>query len=893
MSAGRPDPDQLLERLKREETATARGRLKIFFGAAAGVGKTYQMLEQAQARRRERIDVVVGWVETHGRSETAGLLEGLEILPPHVMEHRGTKIREFDLDAALRRHPQLLLVDELAHTNAPGARHQKRWQDVEELLQAGIDVYTTVNVQHIESLNDVVAQITGVIVRETIPDTAFERADEIEVVDLPPDELLERLRQGKVYIPEQAERAMRGFFTKGNLIALRELALRHAAERVDSQVQSFKADQGIAAVLPVTERIIVCVSPSPSACRVVRAARRMAAGLKAEWVVAYVEPAGRLHLSEERREDIAATLHLAEQLGAETAVLHGPRVSEEILAFARRRNATKIVVGKPARAWWRYRLFGSVVDDLVRHSGEIDVYVISGTREDEAAAPPLRLRPSSPARNYLWSVLVTAVCTGIAVPLFRWLESENLVMVYLAGVVFVAARFGRGPSMLAAILSVAAFDFLFVPPYLTFAVRDTQYLIVFAFMLGIGLLISSLVSRIRQHADLSRERELHTATLYRASREFGQAVEVEEMVRIAEGKIGELLGAEVWVLLPDETGRLVPGPGITSSFPLSDKERGVAQWVFEHAKMAGKSTGTLPGAEALYVPLTGSRGVRGVLGIFRPHPADAWNPEQVHLLEALAGQMASVLERSSLAEEAQQARLRGEAERLRNAVLSSVSHDLRTPLAAVAGAASSLLEDESALDPATRRELLQSILEEAERLNRLVNNLLSVSRLESGALELRRDWHALEEVVGSALQYFEKRLRDRPVEVRLPRDLPLLYLDDVMMEQVLLNLLDNAIKHAPSDGPIELEAKAGKGEVLVTVADSGPGIPSGEEELIFERFRRGAKEARSSGVGVGLGLAICRGIVEAHGGRIWARNRQEGGAVFTLSLPVGEQPRTR
>lgn len=890
MIASRPDPDQLLGRLKREETAATRGRLKIFFGAAAGVGKTYQMLETAQARLRAGGEVVVGWVETHGRVETARLLEGLEILPAHKLEHRDTEILEFDLDAALRRKPALLLVDELAHTNVPGSRHEKRWQDVEELLSAGIDVYTTVNVQHIESLNDIVGQVSGIRVRETIPDTIFEQADEVELVDLPPDELLERLRQGKVYVPEHATRALENFFTKGNLIALRELSLRRMAERVDIQVQSYKEEVGISEVLPVTERVVVCISASPSARRVVRAARRMAMSLRAEWVVAYVEPTGRLHLAEQTQETIASTLRFAEQLGAKTAVLHGPSVSEEILDYARRRNATKVVVGKPGRAWWRYRMFGSVVDELVRHSGEIDIYVISGTNEEEAAAPIARhLRPSSPARNYLSSLVVTAASTALASVLFSRLEPTNLVMIYLAGVVVVAARFGRGPSILSAVLSVMAFDFFFVFPRFTFAVTDTQYLVVFAFMLIVGLLISSLVVRVRQHAEMAREREQRVATLYRMSRELSLADGESQVVRIAEETIAELLGAEVWVLLPGPDGRLAQGTGVTSAFPLSQRELGVAEWVFKHGKMAGEGTSTLPGSGALYLPLIGSRGGVGVLGIFAPSGQESWTAEQRHLMEALASQMALVLERVALARDAQTAELASETEKLRNTVLSSLSHDLRTPLAVIAGASSSLLHDEAALDPATRRDLLESVWDESDRLNRLVGNLLSISRMEAGGLTPRRDWYPLEEVIGSTLRYLEKRLHGRRVEVRFPRELPLVHIDDVMIEQVLVNLVDNALRYAPGDSPIEIAADVSNGEVIVRVSDQGPGIPEGQEERIFDRFHR----AGSDGVqgGIGLGLTICRGIIRAHGGRIWASNRERGGALIAFSLPAGEVPK--
>jgi len=887
MSGSRPDPDRLLDRVQREERASGRGRLKVFLGAVAGVGKTYQMLEQARARRQEGVDVVVGWVDTHGRVETSRLLAGLEILPRRRIRYRDADLEEFDLDAALQRRPQILLVDELAHTNAPGSRHTRRWRDVEELLAAGIDVHTTVNIQHLECLNDVVAQITGVTVHERLPDTVVEQADEVELVDLPPGELLERLRQGKVYIPEQAARALRGFFTQENLVALRELALRHMADRVDSQVRLYKEDRGITAVLPVKERIVVCVSASPAARRVVRTARRMAQGLRADWIVAYVEPAGRLPLSEKDREAVASTLTLAEQLGAQTTVLHGPSVAEEILSYARRQNATKILVGKPMHPWWRYRLLGSVLDQLVRGSGEIDIYVISGRGEEDIEVRLPSLRPSSPARNYLAAILVTAAATGLTALLSRRVEATNLIMVYLAGVVLTAARFGRGPSILASILSVAAFDFLFVPPFLTFAVRDAQYLMVLAITLAVGLFISSLVTRVRQHAELAREREARMAVLYRASREFSRADSVEQVVVLAEEKLSELLGAEVWVLLRNEAGQLAGGPGVTSRFPLSEREYGVARWVFEHGRPAGLGTETLPAAGALYLPLTGAGGALGVLGIFAPQDEVGSQSERMRLLEAVASQLSSVAERCLLAREARRAQLRLEREKLHSTVLSSVSHDLRTPLAAIAGAASGLLDGERLEEP-VRRELAQAIADEAERLNRLVGNLLSLSRLEAGALHLQKEWHPLEEVLGSALTYLEKRLQGRDLELSLPPDLPMVDVDDVLIEQVFVNLLDNALKYTPAGTALEIQAGSRDGGVEVLVADRGPGISPGGEERIFDKFDRGAAPNRG---GVGLGLTICRGIVEAHGGHIRAENRAGGGVVFAFTLPSVAPPR--
>jgi two-component system, OmpR family, sensor histidine kinase KdpD len=888
MNDERPDPERLLSRLKQEEARLGRGRLKVFLGAVAGVGKTYAMLELARLRRRQGIDVAVGWVETHGRSETEALLEGLEMLPARVFLHRGVELREFDLDAALARHPQLLLVDELAHTNAPGARHTKRWQDIEELLAAGIDVFTTVNVQHLESLNDAIAQTTGVIVRETIPDRILEQAEEIELVDLPPDELLERLKDGKVYIAPQAERALRGFFTKGNLIALREFALRRAAERVDSELRTYKQDEGIGGVWPVAERILVCVSASPAAAKVVRAAARMAMRLGAEWIVACVERPGDLRQTESDRERIGQTLRLAEQLGAQTVTLTGLSVSEEIIAYARTRNVTKIVVGKPARPGWRYRLFGSVVEELVRKSDEIDVYVIRGSREEGRVSALRRMQRRSPARSYLWAVAAVLVASGLCRLVFPQLAPANLVMLYLLEVLFVAGIWGRGPSILASLLSVLAFDFFFVSPRLTFAVGDGQYVVTFAVMLAVALLTSSLAVRLRQQADAHRRREERTAALYRTSREFARCATLADIVESVERNLGEVFESEVWILLPDAQGRLAHAPGITSAFPLDPKETAVAEWAHAHGQMAGLGTGTLAGAKALYAPLKTARGSVGVLGLFPAGGTKSLSVERIELLEAFTGQCAVVIERMRLAQEAQETRVRAETERMRNLLLSSVSHDLRTPLATITGAASSLIETDTSLDEGTRRELALSILDEGERLNRLLGNLLSMTRIEADGMRVQKEWQPLEEVVGAALNRLEKRLRDRPVAVHIPDGLPLVPIDVVLMEQVLVNLLENAIKYTPDDAPIEIAAWVEAAGVVVEVADRGPGIRAGDETRVFEKFYRGphTRDRR----GVGLGLPICRGIIEAHEGRIWAENRPEGGAAFRFFLPSEGAP---
>ncbi len=883
MSDERPDPDALLRRVATEEARASRGRLKIFFGAAPGVGKTYAMLEAARAKKAAGVDVVVGWVETHRRAETAALAEGFERLPPREVEHRGVRLAEFDIDAALARRPGLLLLDELAHTNAPGSRHPKRWQDARELLDAAMDVWTTLNVQHLESVNDLVERVTGVVVRETLPDNLLDEADEVEFVDLPPEDLLRRLAEGRVYLPDQAARAVKQFFRKGNLTALRELALRRTAEHVDADVQDYRRDHSIEATWPVTERVLVSIRPNPESGRLVRAARRLAARLRAEWIAVFVESPGQRPLSAAERSDLAAAFSLAEQLGAETATLSGPSVSEALLSFARQRNISKIVVGKPAHGRWRDRLRGSLVDAIVRASGDIDVFIVSGERADatrpaQGLAGPLSARPV----RYAWSAAVVALCSLVCWSMLGRFDRSNLVMVYLLGVSFVASRHGRGPSALAAVLSVAAFDFFFVPPHLTFAVSDSQYVVTFAVMLVVSLLISTLAARVRAQADFARQREQRTQVLYAMSRDLAAARTTEEVAWAASRHVAEVFEGDASLLVPTESGLRPAG----APEPLGDAREGaVAQWAFDHGQMAGLGTDTLPGASATWVPLRGTQAVLGVLGI-RPDPGLLpLRPDQLDLLQALTRQAASGLERARLAEEAQRARIAAEAERLRSTLLSSVSHDLRTPLATITGAASSLLQDAS-LGDGSRRELQEAIYEEAVRLNRLVTNLLDMTRLESGTLQLSRDWHSLEELVGSALARLEPTLKGRTVRTRVPQDLPLVPVDGILVEQALVNLLENAAKHTDPPGAIEVTARAEDGSVVVEVADEGPGLPAGTEEQVFEKFYRAESRRR----GFGLGLPICRAIATAHGGHIRAERREPRGTRFLLDLPLGQAP---
>jgi two-component system sensor histidine kinase KdpD len=887
MEERRLSPEVLLEQVMKEEERGRKGKLKIFFGAAPGVGKTYAMLGAARQKQAEGIDVIVGFAETHGRPETEALLEGLEILPRLSIEYRGATLSEFDLDEALLRKPVLILIDELAHTNAPGLRHKKRWQDVFELLDAGINVYSTLNVQHLESLNDVVAQITGIVVRETLPDSVLDRADEIELIDLPPEELLQRLREGKVYVADLAKRARENFFRKGNLLALRELALRRTAERVDAQMQDYRRIKGVREVWPAAERIMVCVGANPRSIRLIRAAKRMSAGLRADWITVYVEAQTAVKPSESDLRQLADHMRLAESLGAETVTLSGHKASEEILNYARARNVTKIVIGKPTHPRWKDKLFGSLLDAVVRGSGDIDVYVISG----EVGVPMPRLvakpgKPESNIKEWLLSIGTIAICTGIASLMRPYATVVDAAMVYLLGIVVVASRTGKGPSLLATFLSVAVYDFFFIPPFYTFSVHDVRYFLTFIVMFVVAFVISRLTLRIRGQVKASRQRERRTAALYNLSRELVRERGISQLSAVTIQHISELFSSKVVILVMDEKGSLtvtVTGP---ETFSLEQNELSVAHWSFDHRQRAGLGTDTLPGASALYLPLFTSSKTVGVLGILPGPPLKMFDQEQIHILESFANQIAMAIERTLLAEEAQQALLKAETEALRSTLLSSVSHDLRTPLAAITGSSTALLQEDITLDKQNRRELVQTIFEEAEHLNQIIRNVLDMTRLEAKSISVQKEWQSLEEIVGVVLNRFADKLNGRQVTTRIPAEIPLVPFDPLLIEQVLMNLLDNAIKYTPEGTPLELSAEVKGNDVVMELADRGPGIPPGDEERIFEKFVRRA----AVGSGIGLGLTICKAIVNAHGGQIWAESRPGGGSVFRFTLPISGKP---
>lgn len=879
---GRPDPDALLRRMKQTEDLDKRARLRIFFGFAPGVGKTYRMLQVARDMALEqKLDVVVGIVETHGRSDTEALLHGLEMLPRRKLEHRGRTLTEFDLDAALARKPKVLLVDELAHSNVSGTRHKKRWQDILELLDAGVDVFTTVNVQHIESLNDIIAQITRVQVRETIPDSMLDRANELELVDISPEELLNRLEEGKVYLPDQAQRAAEHFFRRGNLLALRELALRRTAQRVDDDVREYRAQHGVVRSWPASERILVCVGPAPSSGRLIRATRRMAAGLRADWIAVYVESA----IPDMDQERLEAHLQLAESLGGSVTRLTGTSIAESVLRYAREHNVTRIIVGKPTHSRLRDRLRGSLVDEIVRGSGEIDVHVISGSRtDDEHFEKPQFSKPGPAFSSYVFAALIVAATTGLAATVRALYAVPDLEVLYFVALMITAVHLGRGPSILAAALAVAAYDFVFVPPFHTFSVSDGRYVLTFGMMFGVGLFMSELTARIRRQELDARHREERTAALYALSRNLATVDDEQGIAEVVVHQAEGAFGIPAIVLRVDSHGEMHALSAAPSSTVLDSKDFEVARWTFEHARPSGFGTDTLNGANVLCVPLA----VRGsALGVLALVPSAPLGAEQRAFLDALARQSAFALERVRLATNARNAALRAKTEEARSALLSAVSHDLRTPLASITGAATAL-RDDGGLAQSTRVELVESICDETERLERLVANLLDMTRLETGPVLLKRDWVPLEEMIGSALTRLERQLGERSIQIDLPETLSLLSVDPVLFEQVLVNLLENASRYTPPGTPLEIAAHTHEDTVVIEIRDSGRGFAPGTEERIFEKFYRGD---HGSAAGAGLGLPICRAIVEAHGGTITAENRATGGALVRIILPVvGRMP---
>lgn len=912
----RPDPDALLAAAQAADARAARGRLKVFFGASAGVGKTWAMLNAAQRLREQQVDVVVGVIETHGRSETALQLQGLEQLPRRHVPLQGRSLSdvrpgEFDLDAALVRRPAVLLVDELAHSNAAGSRHPKRWQDIDELLDAGIDVWTTVNVQHIESLTDVVGGITGIRVRETVPDHVFDDAGEVVLVDLPTEDLLRRLREGKVYLPEQAERAVQNFFRKGNLMALRELALRRTAERVDGEVRSYRREHVSAdrrSVWQVSDALLVCVGPDAGSERLVRAAARRAALGDAPWHAIHVETPALQRLPEARRRAILGALKLADSLGATTATLSAQDAATAVVSYAREHNLGTLVTGHALRGgatalWQRLTVRRHFGERVARLAPEIEFMVIALDSSSQGAAPP----PAGDEhdaqarvlrrRGYAWAVASSAAVSLLATPLLRFFDLANIVMLFLLTVVIIATKFGRRAALAAAVINVLAFDFFFVPPRFNFSVSDAEYLITFAVMMIVGLIIGQLTASLQYQARVARYREERARSLFEMARELGKALTLEQVTDIGRRYVERAFRGHAALLLPDADNRLMLAQGDDAAGSPASSARtpdiGLAQWAYDHGEPAGRGTDTLPGSPTLYLPLQAPMRTRGVIAV---EPANArllMIPEQRQLLDTYTALVAIAIERVHFVTVAQDTLVSMESERLRNSLLSALSHDLRTPLTALIGQAENL-SAALARDGSPHGVGAQAIVEQARRTAQLVSNLLDMARLQAGAVALRHDWQSLEELAGSAIRSIEGALAQHPVSVRLPDDLPLLYGDAVLLERVLANLLENAAKYTPPGTPIQLTAhSAGDADgdtLVIEVADDGPGLPPGDPDRLFRTFTRG--DAESSTAGVGLGLAICRAIMRAHGGDIEAANRPSPahGALFRCTLPQRVAP---
>lgn len=888
----RPNPDDLLARVQKQESAANRGRLKVYFGSSAGVGKTYAMLNAAHRARQEGLDVVVGIVETHGREETEALTAGLDHLPLRCMDYRGREFTEFDLDAALERRPDLLLVDELAHSNIAGSRHPKRWQDVEELLAAGIDVWTTLNVQHLESLNDVIGGITGIVVTETLPDRIFDDADEVVLVDLPADELLLRLKAGKVYMPQQAERAAGSFFRKGNLMALREIALRRTADRVEDDVLNYRVEQSINRVWKTDNAILTCIGDSAGAEQLVRSAAQLARLINTSWHAVYVETPARQGIAAGQRESILNVLKLAEQLQAQTAVLTGVNIAQALVRYARQHNLSCIVIGHDTqrRKWpWQRR----VGDEIAEIAPDLDLMQIG--RPEKAAA----LRSAAPSagdtaqpldsRRYLWSGAMCVLTALVATPLLQVFDLANIVMLFLLTVMLVAVKYGRGPAIFAAFLNVLLFDFFFVPPRFTFAVSDVQYLFTFCIMLAVGLITGHLTSRLRFQVRIASLREERAQMLFEFARDLSGALQVEQVVNISIAAVQRAFGGTAALVLPNLDERLqAPQP----QGQCDDIDQGIAQWAFDKNEQAGFATDTLPSSEYRYIPLRAPVRIRGILAI---KPGDKrWLlvPEQQRQLETLASLIAIALERVHFVDISQDFLVRMESERLRNSLLAAISHDLRTPLTALTGFAESLALQKN-LPPEKQQAIAQAIRESATRMHTLVNNLLDMARIQRGEIQLKMDWHSMEEVVGSAIRSLEPLLCGHSIVTHIPADLPLVQFDAVLIERVLANLLENAAKYTPSGTRVTISAVIDGETLVVSVVDNGPGLPAALHKKLFDKFTRGEIESATSGVG--LGLAICKAIVEAHHGKISAHNLAETttdqtGAAFVFELPWTEPP---
>lgn len=873
----RPNPDQLLARITAYEAKSHRGRLKIFFGACPGVGKTYTMLNDAKLHHSEGIDIVAGVIETHGRKDTQNLLKTIPQIPLKKIEYRGLNLQELDIDAILKRQPAIVLIDELAHTNAPGSRHPKRWNDVEEILNAGIDVHSTLNVQHLESLNDVVESITGVSVKETVPDSVFDNADDIVLVDIIADELLLRLKKGKVYINDQTKaNAADNFFKKENVIALRELALRRTAQRVDAQREDYAIREGIGEIEGVAKKIMVCIGPNSLSAKLIRSAKRMAISLKVPWIVSYVENSRHYRLSDREKDLIESYFRMAKRNGADTVILYGENAADEILSYARSKGVSKIMIGKMHKSRFRDIIQGSLAEKIVRKSGNIDVYIITPDLDEKEDSKFINPKFTlAQLGNYSGAALVVIACTLFGKILDRFFEPIDQIMIYLVGAVLVAAKFGRGSSILFSLLSVTAFNFFFTPPYYSFNVVNGTYWLTFLVMLLTSLFISTQAARLSIQAFMSRKRERDTARFYDLTSKLSSTRGHQNIADISAAQISEIFNCEVviWMIKDDP---LDPIEIVTNNqLPelQSIKEKAVIMWCLKNAQIAGKETDTMPSSIGLYLPLMVLDKTIGVIGVFSKDSLRKFTTEEKSSLEIFANLISSSLERANIALEAESTKVKAETEKLRNILLSSVSHDLRTPLSSIIGASESIFNNLEKLENKVVIGLAHSINNEASRLSKIVKNLLDVTHIESGNLKLNKQPYYIQEIIGSALNRMEESLKDHQVKVEIEPDLPMVLIDGVLIEQVITNLLENADKYTPQNSVIEIFVKKEGNNLLVEIKDNGPGISDYEES------------GKNQKGGYGLGLIICHGIIKAHNSYFKIANLKSGGASFSFTLP--------
>lgn len=895
----RPDPEHILNKIKAEEKQNSKGMLKIFFGYSAGVGKTYAMLEAAQEIQEDGVDIVVGYVEPHTRPETLALLEGLEVLEPKSVYYKGIYINEFDLDAALKRKPEVILVDELAHTNAQGSRHNKRWQDIYELLEAGIDVYTTLNVQHIESLNDVVASITNVFVRETIPDKVFNDADQVELIDIEPEDLLKRIDEGKVYKKNQAKKAQNNFFQKDNLVALREIALRRTADRVNKDVQISRLSKGEIKTLATKEQLLVCISPSPASARVIRTAARMADAFKADWTAAYVQTSANEELAKESQKQLKDNMKLAEELGAEVVTLNGDDIVQQLINYANLKNITRIVIGKNQKKRNKILKFFKthIADRLIEASSFIDIHVIPGTPDDyndlsdknaSSINSILDLKMSFIDLLKVLAILIFSTIIAFGFYLTGTAEA-NIIMAYIIGVLVISlVTEGYAVGFIGSILSVLAFNYFFTEPRFTFIVYDSSYLITFPIMMIVTLITSTLTSKIKKQVDMSLQREAHTQTLYNISSNFLNIAGKEDIAFQGIEYLSNTLNRNIIVYLSDDYNNLEK-PLLSSENKeirnlLKSDEQAVVDWVLKNQTSAGVGTSTLPGSKAYYAPIKTQKNILGVIGV--ECSENDLEIDQRNFLNTVVDQMAIALEREQLRTEKEKSKIEIEREKLKSNLLRAISHDLRSPLAGIAGAAATILENKDQLDKETVYELVSGIYDDSEWLTKLVENLLSMTRIEEGKLQLKKTPEAVEEVISEAVHHLKNRSSDYTIKVKIPEDLVLVPMDGKLIEQVLINLIDNALKYTPPGTTIKINAYVNKNRIYMEVEDNGNGLPPDSIENIFDKFYAAENRSTDSRRGVGLGLAICKSIVEAHKGEIQAFNKKECGAIFRFYLPL-------